>query len=1182
MTVRNWRSGDVVLDLYEVLDVLSGGMGLVYRARHRGWNTDLAVKVPGPRQAATAAGRADFETEAGTWVGLGLHPNVVNCHYVRRVDGLPCVFAEWVAGGSLAELVRDGRLYEGQGGSPARVLDMAVQIAWGIDHAHRQGVIHQDVKPANIMVDIDADWTAKVTDFGLAGARAAAGEHAAGAPDASLQASFGGMTRQYRSPEQADAVAGARVTLTRATDVWSWALCVLEMFVGGRPWEHGQLAPEVFADFLESGRPRSGVPAMPPALVDLLRRCFDVDPAARPHRLDELAAAVTGIYADAVGSPYPRVPPKAADLLADGLSNQALSLLDLDRADESERLWRAAMDIDPHHPSTVYNWALYRWRRARLSDEQVVSDLCTARTIQGERWQADHLLGLVHVERGDHEAARELLAAAPESPEVELARAELARRGSPPRPERLSGHRGAVTAIAIDATGEVALTGGADGRVRVWAPAQNRCRYELPPSASSPVTAVAVTGDGRRGLTAHREGPVELWDLGDGTRLRVLTAHASGVLDVALTGSGAAVAYHSGLVQVWDPGTGRLVRELTHPPTPFRKTDPATRLLSPEIHHSPAPVSHVAISEDGGFVVSGAPSEGGVAVWDVARDRAVHQLVTSADMHRTGIDQLALSPDGTYALLAGGALDVHIWETRADRTRDTVPNRLNPHSTVVLNSDATVAVSIVNGGIDQPLQVWETRSGRCLRTIDARSGETAALGLRCVALSGDGRVVVLGDAGGGVQVHHLPRPGFRAGWSYARPRTAAALEEGEKKVRSGYERAQELTRRGMTAAAAGVLRAARAVPGFERHPRLRALWGELGRAAGRRTDLLGIWRRYDLKGGSFTFTPRVSLALSDDAELMVTGGADGRVRVWELQTGQGLHAFPEQVGNTHTILIAEESGIAVTADWAGTAHLWDFESGTRRAQLYGNRGRVKAVSMDRKGQYALVGDAEGALCLWRLRPAARVRTMPAHDGPVGSVRLSDDGTHAASAGRSDRTVMLWRTAGGRRLHSFPVGPGQVELRFGPDGRRLFVNTTRGLTAWDVPNCRQMYAIDTDYYPTLAMSADGRIGATCGVATVRVWEADTGRVIRELPENCETFDVSPDGRYVLTAGFDRILRLWSVRSGMCVHTLAPHPEIVTSVRFTSDGRNVVSTDARPAIRLWELDWDYRFTGEADAR
>ncbi|HTQ21990.1 hypothetical protein, partial [Mycobacterium sp.] len=91
-----WRVGEVIENLYEVRQVIeSSGMGLVHRVHHRGWNMDLAVKTPRPELITSPQQIADFESEAQTWVELGLHPHVVACVYVRRLGGLPRVFAEW-------------------------------------------------------------------------------------------------------------------------------------------------------------------------------------------------------------------------------------------------------------------------------------------------------------------------------------------------------------------------------------------------------------------------------------------------------------------------------------------------------------------------------------------------------------------------------------------------------------------------------------------------------------------------------------------------------------------------------------------------------------------------------------------------------------------------------------------------------------------------------------------------------------------------------------------------------------------------------------------------------------------------------------------------------------------------------------------------------------------------------
>jgi serine/threonine protein kinase len=255
-----WRVGEVIEDLDEVGQVIeSGGMGVVHRVHHRGWNMDLAVKTPRPELVSSPQQITDFGAEAEAWVGLGMHSHIVACVYVRRLDGLPRVCAEWIDGGSLHDAIESGRLYEGSHEDVlARIPDVAIQFAWGLDYAHSQGLIHQDVKPANVM--LSADWTATVSDFGLAKARAATGETTpASAPGVSVLAAFGGgLTPAYCSPEQASAFHTAKsgerpAPLSRATDVWSWAISVWEMFTGEAPVDRAQVAAEAFEAFRDDG-----------------------------------------------------------------------------------------------------------------------------------------------------------------------------------------------------------------------------------------------------------------------------------------------------------------------------------------------------------------------------------------------------------------------------------------------------------------------------------------------------------------------------------------------------------------------------------------------------------------------------------------------------------------------------------------------------------------------------------------------------------------------------------------------------------------------------------------------------------------------------------------------------------------------------------------------------------------
>ncbi|MFJ4771174.1 hypothetical protein ACIP88_19045 [Streptomyces uncialis] len=403
-------------------------------------------------------------------------------------------------------------------------------------------------------------------------------------------------------------------------------------------WRRGEIVLgryEVLDVLDNGGRPR--------APVDLLRRCFTLDPVARPHDLDGLAAEVAAMHADTVGEPYPRARPSGARLLADGLSNRALSLLDLGREEEAEPMWREAAGVDPHHPSAVHNWALYRWRRGRIGDTEVVSALRAARTVRGGRWDGDPLLGLVQLERGADDEARALLADAPALPEIEAGRRELARRPAAVAPLRVRGHPGGVSALAVDGAGTVALSGGDEGCVRVWDLPGGRCRHELSGARPGRIVSVAVSSDGRYGVVARRDGPVEWWDLATGTRRYRLTDRPARVTAVTVTAWGVCfLGDEKGLVGQWEPGAGPAVRGRT-------------------IRELPDTAVAFDMSPDGGYVLS-AGYDHTPRLWDVRTGRRAHLL----DGHPTSVTDVLFTADGRNALSTGARPAIRLREFDRD------------------------------------------------------------------------------------------------------------------------------------------------------------------------------------------------------------------------------------------------------------------------------------------------------------------------------------------------------------------------------------------------------------------------------------------------------------------------------------------------------------------------------------
>jgi WD40 repeat protein/serine/threonine protein kinase len=1117
-TQSGWNVGDVVENLYEVRDeITSGGMGVVYRVHHRGWNIDLAVKTPRPELVSSPQRIADFETEAQTWVELGLHPNIVACVYVRRLDGLPRVFAEWIDTGSLSEAIESGRLYEGTSEDVlARILDVAIQFAWGLDYAHSRGLVHQDVKPQNVM--IAPDWTVKVTDFGLAKARVHAGQSVSDptAPGISVLAGYAGMTPAYCSPEQASAAStepGARAGgLTRATDVWSWAISVWEMFVSEPPCRQGQAADQAFAAYREDPWVDDpGIPAMPEPLANLLGRCFDPNPTTRPRRIGELADELAGLYAQLIGAPYARSKPEAAKLAADGFNNAALSMLDLGRVEEAEQLWKQALATDPHHLHTVYNYGLHRWRAGQITDETVISDLEAVRTSHPGP-NADRLLAQVHLERCDTDTARRVLSEASRNGAADPETAAIIAAANH-QPE-LSASR----VLTETSTGSIALS--ADGRtaicaheatMRVWDVPSGRCLRMLEGHRSS-VKSIALSADGRAALSTSPDS-ARVWDVNAGQCLRVLEQPRIGrVWNAKLSADGriALVATRSHF-RVWDVPSGKCLRTLT-------KFDWPRTALSAD--------GQIALTTDG-------PT---VRVWNVSNGQC---LATLAHPNAT----VTLNADGHIAAFGHKDNTVRVWDLPTQQLQRTLSGHTDFVNSVALSADARTAVS---GSSDKTVRVWDMSNGRCLRTFIAHTAD-----VREVALSADGTTALSTSSDRTVRVWDAPTAsGRRADSSYARPKSAQDLITAATGVEAAARRAETLLAAGDGFAAAEQLRAARAIPGHSRDPRLMDLWRHLGALAHPRR-LRDAWPQSTL-----TEVDGVkSVALSADGGIAVSCGRsylpNQAVQVWDTASGRCLHALTGHTNHVQSVAVSADGRIAVSGSVDKTVRVWDLQTGQCQRRLSGHSDQVLSVAISADGRVAVSGgldetvrvwDVESGRCLQRLSIGALKHLgRSGHTEGVTSVALSADAGTAVSGG-FDRTIRVWDL---------------------PEGR-----------------CRHTLTSHFSRVTSVTLSADAKTAMSSSRdKTVRVWDLDTGQCVQSLTGQHAHAPVSlsADGRIALAVNLDGTIRLWHVSTAECLRVLSsPDVSFLEGVALSGDANWAVVQDSDSTMRVWALDWDYEFT------
>jgi serine/threonine-protein kinase len=207
---------------YEIEGIIgSGGMGVVYKARHIRLNRIVAIKMllvggyAGPRELER------FKREAESIAALR-HPNIVQIYDAGEHDGFPYFTMEFMAGGSLDQKLAGTPL------SPNVAAEMAATLARAIQTAHDRGIVHRDLKPANVLLDVDS--TLKITDFGLAG-RLDATEGVAITLDG---ARLG--TPSYMSPEQARGPASSPAAHCPAVDIYGLGAILYELLTGRPPF----------------------------------------------------------------------------------------------------------------------------------------------------------------------------------------------------------------------------------------------------------------------------------------------------------------------------------------------------------------------------------------------------------------------------------------------------------------------------------------------------------------------------------------------------------------------------------------------------------------------------------------------------------------------------------------------------------------------------------------------------------------------------------------------------------------------------------------------------------------------------------------------------------------------------------------------------------------------------------
>jgi WD40 repeat protein len=1022
---------------YDILgEVGRGGMGVVYKARHRSLHRLAALKMvlAGEFASATQQLRLRLEAELAARVQ---HPNIVQLYEIGTHEGRPFLAMEWVEGGSLADRL-DGKPWP-----PGEAAALVQTLARAIHVAHGEGVVHRDLKPANILFaaggggsrveggkhkrEQDGDTEAlsthqpppsipypKIADFGLA-------QPADSAPTLT-QSGFLVGTPSYMAPEQAS---GRRALVGPATDIYALGVVLYQLLTGQLPFQ-GDSALEVLRAVVsdEPVRPRRLQPRLPRDLETICLKCLAKEPGRRYADAQELAEDLRRfldrepIAARRVGWPerlalWVRRRPTQAVVY--GLAALVLVLAGLGGG--AVTLWQqsesAKEDVE----------------RARAAERKAKDDL--------DRALDRHRVLFAHAAWRDNAVGRAeqlLLECAPERRGWEwryvyrLCHTELA---------TLRGHGHHVTSVAFSPDGSRLLTASWDGMAKVWDAATGKAEFDTPKTQQTanlfptthvgrvvltlkwnavPVTAAAFSPDGTRVAVGSYDGTAKVWDTATGKEVLAPKGHRLWVSAVAYSPDGRrlATASFDGTAKVWDAATGEEIRTLQGRPEEIQDLD-----FSPD-----------------GTRVAAAYRSSAVQVWDAATGKEVLTLRGHADW----VLAVRFSPDGTR--LATASLDgtAKVWDAATGKEIRTLEGHAGKVFGVAFSPDGRRLATAHDNGT---AKVWDAATGQEALAI---RGHT--LFVRSVAFSPDGKHLATASNDKTAKVWDTAvdqecltlkgpsAPFLSVAFSPDGTRVAAASRDGTTKVWD-------------------------AAAGKEIH----ILRGPYGRVAG--------------------------VAFSPDGRRLATAHQDGTARVWDAATGKDV-LVRKHAGEVLGVAFSSDGSRLATASSDGTAKVWDAATGEEMLTLNRHAGPAWSVAFSPDDSRLATASDDGTAKVWNAVTGQAARTFKG-PGALRRIVFSPDGTRLAAACVSEGTpAQLWDAATGREILTLKGHTIYTEaVAFSSDGKRLATASFDGAKVWDAATGQETLTLKghTAGLSSVVFSPDGRRLATASLdGTVRIWDA----------------------------------------------------------------------------------------------
>jgi WD40 repeat protein len=334
--------------------------------------------------------------------------------------------------------------------------------------------------------------------------------------------------------------------------------------------------------------------------------------------------------------------------------------------------------------------------------------------------------------------------------------------------------------------------------------------------------------------------------------------------------------------------------------------------------------------------------------------------------------------------------------------------------------------------------------------------------------------------------------------------------------------------------------------------------------------------------------PVTTVAWSPDRLRLVTGSADGTVKVWEAASGHELLTLRGHLSTVRSVAWSPDGQQLATGSADGTAKIWVVGSGRKLRTLRGHTGPVWSVAWSPDGQRLATGSADRTARLWQAADGRELRIFTGHSHPddlpmlgastVGLIgSLEGQGAFLAGSALCPGRPLPFRFLPSWPDEEWETNGGEVRsVAWSPDGQRLVTGSADSTARiWEVASGRSLHILrgHTGQVWSVAWSPEGDQVATGGAdATVKVWQVSNDREPRTLTghkDRVMSVGWSPDAKWLRTASHDGTARVWEAASGREHQSFKGHADPLWSAVWTPDGQQLATASADGTVRVWDV-------------